>query len=80
MPRDLTDFDDLIKYNEVEEQRQQQQQILPAHQHIQNGHASLKGKGSNVSIGGQSSGYQSIQTQSQSSSPTDLSGQNGGSR
>lgn len=60
MPRDLEDFDDLIKYSEEVEQRQQQQQ---------NHHQNLKSKGSNVSIGGHSSGYQSIQTQSQSSSP-----------
>jgi len=59
MPRDLEDFDDLIKYSEEVEQRQQKQ----AH------HPNLKAKGSNVSIGGHSSGYQSIQTQSQSSSP-----------
>lgn len=57
-----TDFDDLIKYSEEVEQRQQQQQT---HHH----HPNLKAKGSNVSIGGHSSGYQSIQTQSQSSSP-----------
>lgn len=63
MPRDLEDFDDLIKYSEEVEQRQQQQQ--PLHHH----HPNLKAKGSNVSIGGHSSGYQSIQTQSQSSSP-----------
>lgn len=62
MPRDLEDFDDLIKYSEEVEQRQQQQQTLPHH-------PNLKAKGSNVSIGGHSSGYQSIQTQSQSSSP-----------
>lgn len=62
MPRDLEDFDDLIKYSEEVEQRAQQQQ---PHHH----HPSLKAKGSNVSIGGHSSGYQSIQTQSQSSSP-----------
>lgn len=59
MPRDLEDFDDLIKYSEEVEQRQQQQQ----HQH-----PNLKAKGSNISIG-HSSGYQSIPTQSQSSSP-----------
>jgi RAS protein activator-like 2 len=59
MPRDLEDFDDLIKYSEELEQRQQKQQ---------NHHPNLKAKGSNVSIG-HSSGYQSIQTQSQSSSP-----------
>lgn len=59
MPRDLEDFDDLIKYSEEVEQRQAQQQ-----QH----HPSLKAKGSNISIG-HSSGYQSIPTQSQSSSP-----------
>ncbi len=59
MPRDLEDFDDLIKYSEEVEQRQQQQQ-----QH----HPNLKAKGSNISIG-HSSGYQSIPTQSQSSSP-----------
>lgn len=64
MPRDLEDFDDLIKYSEEVEQRQQQHQP-PLHHH----HPNLKAKGSNVSIGGQSSGYQSIQTQSQSSSP-----------
>lgn len=67
MPRDLEDFDDLIKYSEVEEQRQQQQHHHKQPQHHQ--HPVLKGKGSNVSIGGHSSGYQSIQTQSQSSSP-----------
>lgn len=59
MPRDLEDFDDLIKYSEELEQRQQK---APNH------HPNLKAKGSNVSIG-HSSGYQSIQTQSQSSSP-----------
>lgn len=58
MPRDLEDFDDLIKYSEEVEQRQQQQ----------NHHPNLKAKGSNISIG-HSSGYQSIPTQSQSSSP-----------
>lgn len=63
MPRDLEDFDDLIKYSEEVEQRQQQQQTHHHH------HPNLKAKGSNVSIGGHSSGYQSIQTQSQSSSP-----------
>lgn len=63
MPRDLEDFEDLIKYGEEVEQRQQKQQ--PHHHH----HPNLKAKGSNVSIGGHSSGYQSIQTQSQSSSP-----------
>lgn len=63
MPRDLEDFDDLIKYSEEVEQRQQQQQVHHHH------HPNLKAKGSNVSIGGHSSGYQSIQTQSQSSSP-----------
>lgn len=63
MPRDLEDFEDLIKYGEEVEQRSQQQQ--PHHHH----HPNLKAKGSNVSIGGHSSGYQSIQTQSQSSSP-----------
>lgn len=74
MPRDLEDFDDLIKYSEEVEQRQQQQQ--PIHHH----HPSLKAKGSNVSIGGHSSGYQSIQTQSQSSSPIEnvISTTNGG--
>jgi hypothetical protein len=60
MPRDLEDFDDLIKYSEEVEQRQQQQQ--------QHHHPNLKAKGSNISIG-HSSGYQSIPTQSQSSSP-----------
>lgn len=60
MPRDLEDFDDLIKYSEEVEQRQQQQQ--------QHNHPNLKAKGSNISIG-HSSGYQSIPTQSQSSSP-----------
>ena len=64
MPRDLEDFDDLIKYSEEVEQRQQQQQT-----HHHHHHPNLKAKGSNVSIGGHSSGYQSIQTQSQSSSP-----------
>ena len=63
MPRDLEDFEDLIKYGEEVEQRQQQQQTHHHH------HPNLKAKGSNVSIGGHSSGYQSIQTQSQSSSP-----------
>lgn len=57
MPRDLEDFDDLIKYSEEVEQRQQQKH-----------HPNLKAKGSNISIG-HSSGYQSIPTQSQSSSP-----------
>lgn len=76
MPRDLEDFDDLIKYSEEVEQRQQQQQTHHHH------HPSLKAKGSNVSIGGHSSGYQSIQTQSQSSSPIEnvmntVNGQNG---
>lgn len=66
MPRDLEDFDDLIKYSEEVEQRQQQQQTHHHH------HPGLKAKGSNVSIGGHSSGYQSIQTQSQSSSPIDV--------
>lgn len=68
MPRELEDFDDLIKYSQEEErhrQQQQQQQGPTTHHH----HPNLKGKGSNVSIGGHSSGYQSIQTQSQSSSP-----------
>ena len=60
-----SDFDDLIKYSEEVEQRQQQQQTH--HQH-----PNLKAKGSNVSIGGHSSGYQSIQTQSQSSSPIEI--------
>lgn len=60
MPRDLEDFDDLIKYSEEVEQRQAQQQ--------QHHHPNLKAKGSNISIG-HSSGYQSIPTQSQSSSP-----------
>jgi hypothetical protein len=65
MPRDLEDFDDLIKYSEEVEQRQQQQQT-----HHQHRHPNSKAKGSsNASIGGHSSGYQSIQTQSQSSSP-----------
>lgn len=76
MPRDLEDFDDLIKYSEEVEQRQQQQQTHHHH------HPNLKAKGSNVSIGGHSSGYQSIQTQSQSSSPIEnvlstVNGQNG---
>lgn len=76
MPRDLEDFDDLIKYSEEVEQRQQQQQTHHHH------HPNLKAKGSNVSIGGHSSGYQSIQTQSQSSSPIEnvlvaTNGQNG---
>lgn len=61
MPRDLEDFDDLIKYSEEVEQRQQQQQTHHHH------HPNLKAKGSNVSIGGHSSGYQS--RISQSSSP-----------
>lgn len=77
MPRDLEDFDDLIKYSEEVEQRQQQQQT-----HHHHHHPNLKAKGSNVSIGGHSSGYQSIQTQSQSSSPIEnvlstVNGQNG---
>lgn len=63
MPRDLEDFDDLIKYSEEMEQRQQGKQDQNGHHH-----PNLKAKGSNVSIG-HSSGYQSIQTQSQSSSP-----------
>lgn len=67
MPRELEDFDDLIKYSEEERQRQQQQQTTTTSHHHH--HPSLKGKGSNVSIGGHSSGYQSVQTQSQSSSP-----------
>lgn len=67
MPRDLEDFDDLIKYSEEVEQRQQQQQTNHHHHH-----PNLKAKGSNVSIGGHSSGYQSIQTQSQSSSPIEI--------
>lgn len=66
MPRELEDFDDLIKYSQEEERQRQQQQPGPTTHHH---HPSLKGKGSNVSIGGHSSGYQSIQTQSQSSSP-----------
>ncbi|KAL7016989.1 hypothetical protein ACKWTF_010215 [Chironomus riparius] len=64
MPRDLEDFDDLIKYSEEMEQRQQKIQDPSGIHH----HPNLKAKGSNVSIG-HSSGYQSIQTQSQSSSP-----------
>lgn len=68
MPRDLEDFDDLIKYSEEVEQRQAQQQHHQSHPHNIPHHTNLKGKGSNVSIG-HSSGYQSIPTQSQSSSP-----------
>lgn len=76
MPRDLEDFDDLIKYSEVEEQRQQREQQQMQSHPQNNGHPGLKAKGSNVSIGGHSSGYQSIQTQSQSSSPIELNGIN----
>jgi RAS protein activator-like 2 len=75
MPKELEDFDDLIKYSEVEEQRRQQEQQQQQNGHI---HPNLKAKGSNVSIGGHSSGYQSIQTQSQSSSPIELNNNNNG--
>lgn len=71
MPRELEDFDDLIKYSEEERQRQQLQPQPVQSSHHHHHHPSLKGKGSNVSIGGHSSGYQSVQTQSQSSSPVE---------
>lgn len=59
MPLNLEDLDDLLKYaDEQSEQNLKQKTELTA-------------KGSNVSIGVCSSGYQSITNQSQSSSPTE---------
>lgn len=59
MPLNLEDLDDLLKYaDEQSEQNLKQKNELTA-------------KGSNVSIGVCSSGYQSITNQSQSSSPTE---------
>lgn len=60
MPLHLEDLDDLLKYaDEQSEENHKENNVLTA-------------KGSNASIGVCSSGYQSITTQSQSSSPVDL--------
>lgn len=61
MPMNLEDLDDLLKYAEehADDNQNKPKDILTT-------------KGSNVSIGHCSSGYQSIATQSQSSSPVEL--------
>uniref|UniRef100_A0A336MXN6 CSON007884 protein n=1 Tax=Culicoides sonorensis TaxID=179676 RepID=A0A336MXN6_CULSO len=59
MPLNLEDLDDLLNYADEQSEQNQKQKN------------ELTGKGSNISIGVCSSGYQSITNQSQSSSPTE---------
>lgn len=61
MPMNLEDLEDLIKYGAEQSELNQKNQP--------NNKENLTSKGSNISIGVCSSGYQSIATQSQSSSP-----------
>lgn len=63
MPMNLEDLEDLIKYGAEQSELNQKNQP--------NNKENLTSKGSNISIGVCSSGYQSIATQSQSSSPVE---------